>query len=116
MNFTYLQCFLAIISIGALMLLMRGFAFIIFAKKDPPEFFKFIEKYIPALSIAVLSIVCLKEKTTDLLVNSPSPDLKIILPALAGSLLTVVLHIWKNNSMVSIFSGTILYMVLSHLI
>ena len=38
------------------------------------------------------------------------------IPAIAGVLLTIILHLWKGNSMISIFGGTILFMVLERLL
>jgi len=37
------------------------------------------------------------------------------IPALASLLATTLLHLWKSNALVSIFSGTALYMVLIRL-
>ena len=34
------------------------------------------------------------------------------LPALAASVFTAVLHLWKGNYLISILGGTILYMII----
>ncbi len=114
-KFTYPQIVIAIFLVGLLMFLMRASAFIVFAKKEPPKFLRFVEKYIPSLSIAVLFLVCLKEKTLDLVIGGGESPAKM-LSALGGAILTVMLQLWKKNSMISIFSGTILFMLLSHIL
>ena len=37
---------------------------------------------------------------------------RVLPPAVIASLVTVGLHLWKRNNLLSIFGGTILYMVL----
>ena len=116
MKFTESEALIATIAIGILMLTLRLLPFIIFAKRKTPAFFSFIEKFIPALSIAVLFIACLKGSSTDIIFSSLAPlsELPSMLCSLAAVLFTAILHIWKNNAMVSIFGGTILYMVLNY--
>ncbi|MBQ9205817.1 MAG: AzlD domain-containing protein [Treponema sp.] len=116
MKLTATEACIATLAIGIMMFLLRVLPFVIFAKRKTPAFFSFAEKFIPAVSIAVLFAVCLKERTTDLIFKSLSPmsELPSIISAVAASILTVILHLWKNNAMVSIFGGTILYMVLNY--
>ncbi|MDE5799191.1 MAG: AzlD domain-containing protein, partial [Treponemataceae bacterium] len=35
-----------------------------------------------------------------------------VMAAFVGIAVTVVLHLWRNNAMISIFGGTIVYMLL----
>lgn len=116
MKLTATEALIATLAIGIMMLLLRLLPFVIFARRKTPAFFSFIEKFIPALSIAVLFAICLKERTTDLLINSSNmmTELPSALCAIAASILTVMLHVWRNNAMVSIFGGTILYMILNY--
>lgn len=116
MKLTATEALLATLAIGIMMLLLRLLPFVIFAKRKTPAFFSFIEKFIPAVSIAVLFLICFKERTSDLLFKSANPvsELPSVITALAASLLTILLHLWKNNAMISIFGGTIFYMVLNY--
>ena len=116
MKLTATEALLATLAIGIMMLLLRLLPFVIFAKRKTPAFFSFIEKFIPAVSIAVLFLICFKERTSDLLFKSANPvsELPSVITALAASLLTMLLHLWKNNAMISIFGGTIFYMVLNY--
>lgn len=116
MKLTTIEAIIATIIIGALMLLLRALPFLIFSNKKPPAFFSFVEKFIPDISIAVLLVTCLKSSTVDLLLKNPSPSTEVlsVVCTVIASLFTALLQIWKKNAMISIFSGTILYMILNY--
>ena len=84
----------------------RAFPFILFNKKEPPKIIKFIEKYIPAMVMAALLLYCLK----DIKITS----LPFGLPQIIALGVTIALHLWKHNSLISIFSGTAVFMILSN--
>lgn len=91
----------------------RAFPFILFSKKNPPKIIHFIEKYIPPMVMAALLLYSLKD--INFVKNSNfvnSVDYKGFVPYLVGIIFTVGLHIWKRNSLLSIFGGTIIYMIL----
>lgn len=111
MRLTLLQAIIATLATAVLMFLLRAFPFIVFSKKNPPKVLSFIEKYIPAMVIGVLIVYCLADSKYLDFTTSPWG-----IPAIAGIVSTVLLHLWKGNSMISIFGGTILYMVLERLI
>ena len=73
----------------------RAFPFVLFSKKEPPAFIKFIEKYIPPMVMAALLVYCLKD--ISLCKEQIMPVEFIALT------ITVLLHLWKHNSLVSIF-------------
>ncbi len=113
---------------GLLMFFLRAFPFLVFSRKKPPEMLNFIEKFIPAMVIGVLIIYCLADPKYFPFLHTPwhlenlfgkaeyftsfLKNLTMCLPAIAGICSTIILHLWKNNSMISIFGGTIIYMVL----
>lgn len=82
----------------------RLFPFALFSKKEPPKILRFIERYIPPMIMAILLVYCLKD------VEFTSSPFGI--PHLVALAVTVVTYLWKNNSMISIFGGTILFMIL----
>ena len=82
----------------------RASPFVLFSKKEPPAFIKFVEKYIPPMVMAALLVYCLKD-------ISFSRE-KILPSEFIALTITVVLHLWKRNSLISIFSGTAVYMLL----
>jgi branched-subunit amino acid transport protein AzlD len=98
---------LAILISTLIIFSLRAFPFILFSKREPPEIVRFIEKYIPPMVMAVLVIYCLKD------IHIESKPYGI--PELVAIAATVVLHLWKKNSMISIFGGTILFMVIDKL-
>ena len=83
----------------------RAFPFILFSKREPPRLLQFIEKYIPPLVMISLVCYCLK----DITFNTGAIG---FIPYLCGAILTIILHLWKRNSLLSIFGGTAVYMVL----
>ncbi|MCR5045302.1 MAG: AzlD domain-containing protein [Treponema sp.] len=99
---------LTIILTSLLLLFYRGAPFLIFSKKEPPAALRFIEKCLPPLIIATLIVYCLKDLD---FASKPYGGPHFI--AIAA---TILLHLWKKNSMVSIFGGTILFMILSRII
>mgnify|MGYP002711626543 FL=1 len=111
MRLTLSEALIATLVTAALMYLLRAFPFILFSRKKPPKVLSFIEKYIPAMVIGVLIVYCLTDPKYMTFSSSPWG-----IPAIAGVLLTIILHLWKGNSMISIFGGTILFMVLERLL
>lgn len=89
----------------------RAFPFILFSKREPPGFIRFVEKFIPPMIMAVLIIYCLK----DVSFKMPSEGGNWI-PALAGCFFTVAAHVWRRNAMISIFGGTAFYMFLLYIL
>lgn len=89
---------------GAVIFLERAFPFLLFSKKKPPKVISFIERFIPPMVIAALLVYCLKDISLSSAEN--------FLPSMLALILTIILHVWKKNALISIFSGTILYMFL----
>ncbi len=116
MKYTVTEALIATSFIGIMMFLLRLLPFLIFSKRKTPKFFTFVEKFVPAISIAVLFVACLKSSTSDLLMKGGnfSSELASALSAILSISVTILLHLWKNNAMVSIFGGTILYMILNY--
>lgn len=117
MKLTTTEAVIATFAIGIMIFALRVLPFVIFGKRKTPAFFGFIEKFVPAISIAVLFVACFKEKTTDLIFKNGA-DLSQasgLIATLIAAAATVVLHLWKKNAMISIFGGTILYMILNYI-
>lgn len=83
----------------------RAFPFILFSKKEPPKVLQFIERYIPPLVMISLVCYCLKDITF-------TTGISGFLPYICGVILTIILHLLKRNSLISIFGGTAVYMIL----
>lgn len=108
MKLTLVQALMAVFVSAVIIFLLRAFPFVLFSKREPPAILRFIEKYIPPMVMAVLLVYCFKD------VNFMARPFGIA--EVVSLAVTVGLHLWKNNSMLSIFGGTILYMVLSRVL
>ena len=110
--------------LGAVIFLCRFLPFVLFKEDSKNEkaktgkkqngtkaFLEFIEATVPATAMTVLAVNALCAQSKEMLTGS-APDLRGIIPLAAAALVTAVLHILKRNALVSIFSGTVLYMLL----
>jgi branched-subunit amino acid transport protein AzlD len=96
--------YLAIIIMAAANLLTRAIPFLFFVKKEPPASIVFVETHFPPIIMTILIFYTLGNVE----LGRELAGLKEIL-AIA---LTAGIHIRFNNYLLSIFSGTIFYMVL----
>ena len=76
----------------------------------------YLGRVLPPAIIAMLIVYCLRDTTFSL---PAGEGLEAALAALAGwapqllaGAAVVALHLWKRNDLLSIFGGTVLYMVL----
>lgn len=104
MQLTLSQAIIATFCIALVILCERAFPFVLFTKKEPPALIRFIEKYIPPMVMAALVVYCLKDLQPG--------NMASLVPNLTGILITFIAYKWKRNSLVAIFGGTIIYMVL----
>ena len=84
-------------------MLLRFLPFLIFRKQTPP-YITYLGKVLPSAIIGMLVIYCLKDVS---LTSHPHG-----LPELIAAACVVGLQAWKRNSLLSILSGTLVYMVL----
>lgn len=102
-----LHTLLIIIASALIIFATRVIPFWIFSKKELPTFVLFIQKYIPAMIMAILVFYCFKDVDYSDTGNSLIYFLCIIL--------TVILHLLFKNSLISIFLTTIIFMILSRI-
>jgi branched-subunit amino acid transport protein AzlD len=87
----------------------RFLPFAIFSeKRKTPEFVQYIGKYLPSAVFGMLVIYCLKD--VSLLKGSHG------IPEFLAIALTVLLHKWKRQMLLSTAGGTICYMLLIHFV
>ncbi len=90
-------------------LLMRALPFLVFSSKKPtPKFIKYLGGALPAAIFSMLVVYCLKN--VSLLSGSHG------LPELIAICSVVGIHLWKKNTLLSILSGTVIYMLLIQLV
>lgn len=108
MVLTTTQSILIIAVCALCTLLERAFPFLIFRGKEVPEIVRYLGRVLPMAIMATLVMYCLKGISFSSAAG--------FAPMLIASALTALLHIWKRNTMLSIFGGTICYMVLVQMI
>ena len=86
----------------------RALPFIIFRGKEVPEIVRYLGRILPMAIMATLVIYCIKGISFTSVAGWA--------PILIASAVTVLLHLWKSNTMLSIFGGTICYMVLIQMV
>jgi branched-subunit amino acid transport protein AzlD len=94
---------------GAVIFFCRVFPFIFFRDiktndKWGSKFLLFVEKTAPPIAMTVL---CFNALAIPIKENSA-----FTLPTLLAAAVTVLLHLWKRNALLSIFIGTALFMLL----
>lgn len=92
---------------SAVTVLLRALPFLVFRKKVP-AYVSYLGRVLPSAIIGMLVIYCLKDT-----VVTASP---FGAPELIAGALVVVLQAWKRNSLLSILSGTAVYMLLIQLV
>ena len=102
MNAAVLIAVMAIVT-----MILRFLPFIVF-NKNTPAYSSYLGKVLPAALIGMLVIYCLKDVSV---LESPHG-----IPELIAALSVVVLQAWKRNSLISILSGTVIYMLLVQLV
>ncbi len=90
---------------AAVTFLTRALPFLFFDRGEaPPKLVLYLGRVLPPAIIAMLVIYCLKG------ISFASPAGWG--PQLIAVAVVALLHLWKHNNLLSIFGGTILYMVL----
>lgn len=94
-----------VLLIAFVTILLRFLPFLVFPDgKRRPKIITYLGTVLPYSVMAMLVVYCLKSVS---LLSWPHG-----LPEAIAILAVVVLHLWKKNSLLSIFGGTALYMVL----
>ena len=87
----------------------RFLPFLIFGGKKPtPRYIQYLGKALPGAIFAMLVAYCLRNVTP--LTGSHA------LPELIAIAVTVGLHLWKRQTLLSIAGGTVVYMLLVQLV
>ena len=94
---------------AAVTILLRFLPFLIFRADRPiPAYVVYLGHVLPPAIIGMLVVYCLKDTAVTAAPHG--------LPELIAALSVVVLQVWKRNSLVSILSGTVIYMLLVQLV
>ena len=100
-----MEILLILIVAGAVTFIIRWFPFAVFRAGDEMgPGLRALGKNLPFAAIAILIIYCLRSVNTLVFPYG--------LPEAISILLVVLLHLWKRNNLISIGSGTVIYMIL----
>lgn len=106
---TTLQLFASVFIVALGTVLVRALPFLLFPEgKKVPAFVLWLGQMLPGAVMAMLVVYCLKDIT---FVQTPWG-----IPALAGVAATAAVHIWKRKTILSVCTGTALYMILIRII
>ena len=95
--------FFGIISLTTMFI--RFLPFILFPEnKETPKYVAYLGKVLPYTIISMLVVYCLK----DVSFTKASYGL----PEAISLAVIIILHLWKNNTFLSIGAGTVIYMLL----
>ena len=96
---------LIIVVAGAVTLLLRFLPFLIFnGKRETPPYIIYLGKVLPYAIMGMLVIYCLRGISFTAAAN--------FLPELIACAVVVLAHVWKRNTLLSIITGTVCYMLL----
>ena len=105
MTLSATQAFIIIIMVTLGTMITRFLPFILFkGAKSDHAFINYLGKVLPYSAIGLLVVYCLKDIRFQSMADW--------LPQTIAILCIVILHIWKNNVLLSIGVGTVVYMLL----
>ena len=94
---------------AAVTITLRFLPFLIFGgEKKTPPYISYLGKVLPYAIMGMLVVFCLKNVS---ILSAPHG-----IPELIAGAVTVGLHIWKRNTLISIVAGTVCYMLLVQLV
>ena len=106
---TETMLWLTVAVIALVTALIRFLPFIVFSNgRQTPKWIEKLGRHLPSAVMAMLVVYCLK----DVSFASPSS----FLPALIASVVVCGSYVWKRNTLVSIISGTLCYMILVQMV
>ena len=110
MSMTTPQFILTIAVCTAATMLTRFLPFLIFSSKEqqPPEIVRYLGRVLPAASFGMLIVYCLK----GVRLSAGSHGI----PEAIAIAVTIALHQWKHQTLVSIAGGTLCYVLLVQLV
>lgn len=105
MLLTPIQTLIMILAVMLGTQLTRWIPFLLFPeKRDIPRVVSDLGRMLPAAMMGLLVVYCFKSVS---FTSSPYG-----IPELIASAVVVIMHLWRGNTLLSIGSGTVLYMLL----
>lgn len=109
MHLTAIQTVIMILAVALGTIITRFSPFLLFPdSKEPPKTVTYLGKVLPPAMMGLLVVYCLKNVS---FIKSPHG-----IPEIVGIAVIVLLHKWKNNVLLSIGGGTVVYMFLVQMV
>lgn len=105
---TDLHAVLMVAVIALVTIALRFLPFLLLGRRETPKFIAYLGKVLPFSIMGMLVVYCLR--------HISFVALNTFLPEVLACALVIGVHVWKRNTLLSILSGTILYMVLVQMI
>lgn len=93
---------------GAVTLVLRFLPFVIFGRKETPAYISYLGRVLPYAIMGMLVVYCLR--------GISFASAAAFLPELIACTVVVLAHMIKRNTLLSIISGTVCYMLLVQLV
>ncbi len=93
---------------AAITLLLRSLPFLVFGTHKTPRYIAYLGSVLPYATMGMLVVYCLKNVS---FISSPFG-----IPEFIAILLVAIIHIWRRNTLLSILTGTLSYMLMVQLI
>lgn len=96
--------YLAVATVALVTIAIRFLPFAVFRGRKTPNIINWLGKVLPPAVMAMLVVYCLR--------NTDFTGKLHGIPEIVCSLIVIILHKWKKNTLLSIIAGTALYMFL----
>ena len=99
-----LHSILLVVIVSLVTILLRFVPFWMFRNRETPKYISYLGRVLPYAIMGMLVVYCLKNVS---FVSSPFG-----MPELLACLVVALIHIWRRSTLLSIISGTAVYMIL----
>ncbi|MBQ3078624.1 MAG: AzlD domain-containing protein [Clostridia bacterium] len=100
---------LSVLIMALVTALLRILPFIVFGgKRKTPKLVEKLSRSLPYAIMGMLVVYCLK--------GVSFREAALFVPSLIASAVVIALHVWRRNTLLSIVSGTVCYMLLVQLV
>ena len=98
------QVLISIVIISLITIALRALPFILLKGRKTPAWIEYMGRVLPFAVIGMLVVYCLK----GISFTTPAG----FAPALIATAVVALSYVWKQNTLLSIISGTVIYMIL----
>lgn len=102
------QVLISIAIMSVVTMLLRFLPFLVFSGKKTPKVITYLGKALPYAMMGMLVVYCLKDMSFS--------SVNGFVPEIIASAVVIISYIIKKNTLISIISGTVSYMLLVQLV